>query len=242
MDGLGIFFDNSSALGPASSPPSSPTPLSALPNGTSNIRLRSATETSDDSFMERQLSEFEDWKRTVANDITLRDLTLPANRPSPPSHEPFPVFEAVNFSDNTLLKLRARARVLAARAAAYEPPRVSTHPAFCLQKIRLREKRNAVVAEEPTCWRPADPTDRERRQCCEQTDSVCEDCGYVLCEPCGSRCRGADWCVVTGCVRCQTKLGVNICTMHLRKLRANPVEHFWGHLVEPDALRLVQKL
>lgn len=223
MDGLGISFAEPSPSEPSSSPPSSPTPLRELPHGCIT-RERSTTNGSDDSFMESKLSEFDDWKKTVTRRAS--SYRMPALPPIPsatpsPTKEAFPPLHSLSLSDDARHhRLRAKARALAARAAAHKPPDVDAHPAFRRQDIRLRKKRNAVATQVPKCWRPGNVIDEEPWQCCEQADDVCEDCGYVLCEECGSRCRGPDWCVVTGCVRCQTRLGVNICTPHLRELRA----------------------
>lgn len=220
MDGLGISFAGPTTpeSSPAASP--SPSPLSYLPNVLATRKERSATRASDDSFMEGMLSEFDDWKKNVTKELekNIAQKEWPEDAVSEPSPKKELAKDIARSEHRQAL--REKARQLAAQAAATTPPDIKEHPAFQPQNIRIRGKRNQTRTDLPKCWRPKDPGDDKMRECCEQNDGICEDCGFILCPTCDSRCRGEDWCVVSGCVRCQSRLGVNLCTPHLRELRA----------------------
>ncbi|GME24209.1 hypothetical protein GTA08_BOTSDO07529 [Neofusicoccum parvum] len=187
--------------------------------------------------MESKLSEFENWKKSVLEKTPQDSPSKRALRKE--------LLEKDDLARNNWSRrpfLREKARQLIAKEAGAMAPSLDEHPAFCNQHVRLREKNYSTKTDVPKCWRPGKSRDEELRGCCERNDVICEDCGFVLCADCGSRCRGEDWCVVEGCVRCQTRLGVNICTPHLRELRAIPVSSFHGHLVEQSALDLIENL
>ncbi|KAL1619062.1 hypothetical protein SLS54_006914 [Diplodia seriata] len=167
------------------------------------------------------------------------------SQPQTPGQEGSPSTQAHSYNHKAPPAVREKAHVLALRARALPKPDLRAHPAFRSQHVRVRKKTHMAKTDSVKCWRPTyEHRDDTLWECCEHMDvaGICEDCGYVLCTACGSRCRGEEWCVIKGCVRCQTKLGVNICTPHLRELRARPTERFYGHLVEPSALFLIEKL
>ncbi|KAK0638295.1 hypothetical protein DIS24_g9951 [Lasiodiplodia hormozganensis] len=250
--------------------PSAPSP--ELPqNDTSLRRSSTRSSASGDSYMEKRLSEFQEWKQKITEGFsikkpaktTFKEEPLPASEPSsptqqspmqlhtPPQTPPQQIIKkestpARSYNNRTPPAVREKARILALRARALPEPDIKSHPAFRPQHIRVRKKTYATKTDVLKCWRPASgcASDNQLWECCEkmEVDSICEDCGYVLCPTCASRCRGEEWCVVEGCVRCQTRLGVNVCTPHLRELRAKPMERFHGHLVEASALFLIEKL
>ncbi|OJD35331.1 putative caspase recruitment domain member 6 [Diplodia corticola] len=323
MDGLGITFARAWAAKAKASIPkqvpsqqqSSSPPSSELPQSHTSLRPRSSTQTSNDSYMEKRLSEFQDWKQKITKDFSGRKSTKPSLKEEPepitpteshvkytssdPTQQFPPAAESHGIENNasdpscqpqtqvltprqsslqslppqspppqspqqqspqqrspqqqspqskrspqTPPAVREKARILALRARALPKPDIRTHPAFQLQHVRVRKK-TYTTKSDLKCWRPThESSDDQMWGCCEKmgVENICEDCGYVLCTICGSRCRGEEWCVIQGCMRCQTRLGVNICTPHLRELRARSMERFHGHLVEPSALFLIEKL